>query len=352
MFDLTVVICTYNGAARLPRVLDYLRSQVNTAAFSWAVLVVDNNSSDATAQVVQQQQASWPSRWPLLYAFEPQQGLAFARRCALRHSTSDLIGFLDDDNWPAANWVAEAYAFGAAAPQVGAYGSQIAAAYEQPPPPGFERIASCLAITPQTLARQPYPPQQWRFPAGAGLVVRRQAWLEAVPATPQLKGVCGQALSTKGEDLESLSHLNRAGWQIWHNPAMQIVHHIPAARLEPFYLMRLCRGIGLGRYPTRRVRFAAWQWPWVLPLFGLNDLRRLIAHLLRFPLVQADVVSRCERTLLIYSLLSPLYHSWRGAIAPLQARFGQRRRAITPDVVIPDVATPDVATSLPAKIEP
>ncbi|HEY9735299.1 MAG TPA: hormogonium polysaccharide biosynthesis glycosyltransferase HpsE [Trichocoleus sp.] len=304
--DLTIAICTYNGADRLPRVLDCLRSQINTQAFSWEVLVIDNNSSDATVLVVQQQQATWSLPWPLRYEFEPRQGLAFARRRAVQHSQSPLIGFLDDDNWPAPDWVAQVLTFGAAHAQAGAYGSQILPHYEELPPPGFERIASCLALADRGSMAYRYAPEHWRFPAGAGLAVRRQAWLEAVPAEPLLEGVCGRALSTKGEDVETLSYLNQAGWEIWHNPAMQIEHHVPRQRLQPDYLLRLFRGIGLGRYPTRKIRFRSWQWPLVVPLFFLSDLRKLLWHLGQHP-TSRDVVVACERTLLLYSLLSP----WR-----------------------------------------
>ena len=97
--DLTVAIPTYNGARRLPEVLDRLQlagqeavrvtpdseptPQINhSQTFSWEVLVVDNNSSDDTAQVVQSYQANWPLPYPLRYCFEPQQGAAFARRRA------------------------------------------------------------------------------------------------------------------------------------------------------------------------------------------------------------------------------------------------------------------------------
>lgn len=309
MFDLTVAICTYNGADRLPKVLACLRSQINTHTFSWAVLVVDNNSTDSTARVVRQHQTDWPLKHPLLYSFEPQQGLAFARRHAVQQAQSSLIAFLDDDNWPAPDWVRAAFEFGLAHPQVGAYGGQILPFYESFPPAGFQRIAVCLAICEGGHIAYRYSPQKWRFPAGAGLVVRRQAWLESVPNQPRLAGVCGNTLTAKGEDLESLSYLNRAGWEIWHNPDMKIRHHIPRHRLEPAYLLRLFQGIGLSRYPTRMIRFAPWQRPLMVLLFLLSDLKKLCWHWVRQPsFLKGDMVAACERRLLTYSLLSPIYH--------------------------------------------
>jgi glycosyltransferase involved in cell wall biosynthesis len=107
MVDFTVVIPTYNGEKRLPQLLERLReagrshsvkSQTNTEQFSWEILVVDNNSKDNTAKVVQEYQANWPDTYPLRYSFEAEQGAAFARQRAIKEARGELIGFLDDDN--------------------------------------------------------------------------------------------------------------------------------------------------------------------------------------------------------------------------------------------------------------
>jgi glycosyltransferase involved in cell wall biosynthesis len=58
--SITVAIPTYNGAQRLPQILDRLRSQITTTELRWEILVIDNNSQDNTAEVIQQYQAKWP----------------------------------------------------------------------------------------------------------------------------------------------------------------------------------------------------------------------------------------------------------------------------------------------------
>ncbi|MEO0488969.1 MAG: glycosyltransferase, partial [Cyanobacteria bacterium J06659_2] len=72
--DFTVVICTYNGAARVPEVLNQLRQQVNTDLLKWEVVVVDNNSTDNLIEVVQGFQANWGEGSTLHYLFESRQG--------------------------------------------------------------------------------------------------------------------------------------------------------------------------------------------------------------------------------------------------------------------------------------
>ncbi|MEB3342546.1 glycosyltransferase [Okeania sp.] len=65
MLDFTVAIPTYNGASKLPLVLEKLRSQINTENISWEVIVVDNNSNDNIREVLENLQANLPENIPL-----------------------------------------------------------------------------------------------------------------------------------------------------------------------------------------------------------------------------------------------------------------------------------------------
>lgn len=308
MIQFSVVICTYNGEHRLPALLERLKAQRVPQWLEWEVLVVDNNSHDQTAQCIYRDQQDWPAHSSLRYVFEPRQGLAYARRRAIQTVASELIGFLDDDILPADDWVAQAHRFGQHYPEVGAYGSAIEGQYESEPPVGFERIASCLAVIQRGETPFQYSPQRGVLPAGAGMVVRRQAWLTCVPTNPLLSGVCGTSLNAKGEDVETLGHIRRGGWSIWHNPQMRLIHRIPATRLRPAYLLQLFQSIGVNRCSLRCARYRPWQHPWMLILHGLNDLRKLLTHILQTRQLQPnDIVTDCERTLLIYSLISPIY---------------------------------------------
>ncbi|MEO0869733.1 MAG: hormogonium polysaccharide biosynthesis glycosyltransferase HpsE [Cyanobacteria bacterium J06642_11] len=279
MTDFSVVICTYNGERRLPPLLARLRTQIMTEALEWEILIVDNNSHDKTAEVIRECQNSWSKQVPLRYVFEPRQGLAYARRYAMAMVNSKLVGFLDDDTLPNSDWVYQAYSFGQQHPQVGAYGSAIVGDYATPPPEGFDRIASCLAI----INRGNIPFQygaQGVLPAGAGMVIRHQVWLECVPSEPSLSGVCSTNLKSKGEDIETLNYIRDRNWPIWHNPAMVLTHQIPQSRLEPSYLLNLFRYIGSNRFTLRCNRYRSWQKPLMLLLHCLNDLRKLILHII------------------------------------------------------------------------
>ncbi|NJM98761.1 MAG: glycosyltransferase family 2 protein [Phormidesmis sp. RL_2_1] len=306
--DFTVVIATYNGADRLGKVLDYLRCQINTDDILWEVIVVDNNSTDKTAEVVQRYQSKWPKNVPLRYEFEPQQGAGFARHHGTKVADSPIVGYLDDDNLPWINWVRAAYRFGQKHPNVGVFGSRIRGKFLSAPPAHFERIASLLALTERGATPLPYQPHIKVVPPGAGLVVRRQAWLDNVPEERTLAEKFGEREA--GEDLEVVLRIQRAGWAVWYNAKMLMYHEIPPHRLTKAYLIQLCRGIGLSRYHTRMLSFAAWQRPFMVLPYALNDVRKIVVHLLRYrQQVITDTVAASEMMLYLASLVSPLY-SW------------------------------------------
>jgi glycosyltransferase involved in cell wall biosynthesis len=96
---LTAVFCTYNRAARLPALVAALRTQ--DCSIPYDILVVDNNSSDDTPEVLQQlSQGDGP---PLRYVREATQGIPFARNRAVEECLdlgSDFMLFMDDDELP------------------------------------------------------------------------------------------------------------------------------------------------------------------------------------------------------------------------------------------------------------
>lgn len=309
--DFSVAIPTYNGSQRLAMVLECLRWQINTYNLSWEIIVVDNNSTDDTATTIKRCQQEWGQHIPLVYAFEPRQGAAYARQTAVSLAKSPIIGFLDDDTLPAMTWLTAAYQFTKEYPQAGVIASRIRGDFETSPPDNFERIAALLALTERGSKALQYAPRQRVIPPSAGVVVRRQAWLENVPTELVLVGRTGTSMLA-GEDTESLLYIQRAGWEVWYNPKMRLQHKIPSARLTRQYLQKLCRGIGLSRCRTRMLSTVPWQRPIMFCLYVGNDLRKILSHCLHYRRkVISDDVTSCELMLYTTSLISPLFMAQR-----------------------------------------
>lgn len=99
---LTVLVCTFNRAELLAECLRSLTCQT-AAPSDFRVIVVDNNSTDNTRNVVEDLTKEHAG---FTWHFEPEQGLSHARNTGLKVADTDWCAFLDDDAVAHDNWVA------------------------------------------------------------------------------------------------------------------------------------------------------------------------------------------------------------------------------------------------------
>ena len=307
MLDFTVAIPTYNGANRLPLVLEKLRSQINIENISWEVIIVDNNSSDNTSKIVQDYQSRFSEFVSIRYLFEPQQGAAFARLKAIKEAKGTYIGFLDDDVLPDKNWIYAAYSFCQAHPQAGAVGGQIHGDFEVEPPPEYKRVYPFLSIREHGSKPRLFEPNKLNLPTTASLVISKKAGNESAPARPTLIGRIGKSM-LGAEDYELLLYIHKNNWEIWYNPDMESYHKIPAHRLEKDYLLSLGRSCGLPTYFLLTINARSWEKPILFFRTLLGNSRRIILHLIKYRgEVRTDLIPAFELEFFLGSLLSPFY---------------------------------------------
>lgn len=103
---LSIVVCTWNRAESLAMTLHSLKGQQGIYGRAIEILVVDNNSSDHTKQVVMDFASAWPLG-TLRYEFEGRQGKQFALNHGIAKSRFDILAFTDDDILFADNWASE-----------------------------------------------------------------------------------------------------------------------------------------------------------------------------------------------------------------------------------------------------
>ncbi len=307
MIDITVAIPTYNGADKIPKVFEKLQQQIALENVSLEIIVIDNNSNDNTAKVVQEYQDKQFLPVELKYYFEPQQGLAYARKKAIKEAQGELVAFLDDDNLPLPNWIAEAVSFGKKDPQAGAYNGKIFGKYETLPPENFEIIENHLVIRQYGEKPLLFETNNLRLPPGAGLIVRKKAWLESVPNNIKLKGRVGKT-PVSGSDYEVLLYLQKAGWEIWYNPSQKIEHYIPSSRLEKQYLLTVAMSNGLATCQLRIIKAKFWQVPIIFVKTLLGNLRRVVIQYLKYKeQLRTNFSAEFELTFYWGSFLSCLY---------------------------------------------
>jgi glycosyltransferase involved in cell wall biosynthesis len=305
--DITVAIPTYNGANRLPELLEKLVNQTEVENIRWEIIVIDNNSNDNTHELIKNYQENWHHNFPLRYVVEHKQGAAFARLTAVNEAKGKLIAFLDDDNLPALDWLIQAYKFADDYPQAGAWSGQIHGNYEVQPPDEFERIQAFLAIREHGDKPLLFDANNLRLPPAAALVIRKQVWCDHVPPQPKLTGKV-PGLLVQGDDYEPLLYIHNAGWQIWYNPTMHTYHQIPKWRFELDYLKSLARGCGLCICQLRLINANKSQHPAIMIRTFLGNFRRLLQHFIKYQnQLKYNVILIFEMEFYLGSMLSPLY---------------------------------------------
>lgn len=102
---ISVVICTFNRAELLTKAIQSICDQSYDPRM-FELIIVDNNSSDNTAQVV----AAFTTEFAIRYVRENQQGLSHARNRGWREAYGEYVGYLDDDAIAPPHWLALASA--------------------------------------------------------------------------------------------------------------------------------------------------------------------------------------------------------------------------------------------------
>lgn len=134
--DVSVVIGTYNRSAMLAGALDnVLRQEIDPSRYE--IIVVDNNSSDSTRQVVESYIARGHSN--LRYFFEPRQGVSHARNSGLARARAPIIAFTDDDVRVAKDWISEIKRVFDEHPEVDFLGGKILPRWTTQPPAWLTR---------------------------------------------------------------------------------------------------------------------------------------------------------------------------------------------------------------------
>ena len=242
---IVIGVCTYNGATRIIPTLEALAAQDRLDGRVTRAVVVDNNSSDGTADAV----AAFAARhlaMPIEVVREPRPGKVEAMRTLIRSTDEPYLMLADDDTLPSPGWAAALANLLDEVPRAGIASGPVKPRWESGP----TRLAE---IYVRSLGDQDLGPQRRvldhpaQFLMGASLGIRRKALDESRWMTgSRLVARTGASLECGAEDAEVCFLIRQAGWEVWWEPGAPMLHRIPAERQTAPYLARLresiCRG--------------------------------------------------------------------------------------------------------------
>jgi len=247
--SVTVAICTRNRAPSLERAV---RSVVEELARSrWAsdpqfcLLVVDNGSTDGTAECVRRLQQSEPR---LRYVLEPTAGIAVARNRALAALETEVVVFIDDDETVCPGFIEAHMDTYEQQPGCVAVGGAMDLYFDTGAPrwvsPALMGLYSSYPVSEGTC--RPLEPRE-NPPFGGNLSLLAAAAHECGGFDPAFGRVDTSLVG--GEETVLLEALRSAGNEIWLTGAARIRHHVPAERARLAWVLR--RSIGQGRTEQR-----------------------------------------------------------------------------------------------------
>jgi len=168
----TVAICTFNRVESLRRTLESLVVMRIPSDLIWEIVVVNNNSTDNTDDVIDE----YLDRLPLRREFEPQPGHSNARNRAIDVAKGEYIVWTDDDVVVEVGWLRAYVEAFRRWPEVAVFGGRIKPKYETPVPRWVTESEALLggpfAIRDFGNDVEPLSIAESRVPYGANFAIR------------------------------------------------------------------------------------------------------------------------------------------------------------------------------------
>jgi glycosyltransferase involved in cell wall biosynthesis len=194
------------------------------------LLVVDNNSTDDTRQVVEQIKAT--SERALVYVRETRQGVSYARNAGLAAGSGEIIGFIDDDEEVDEQWffvIAREFSDEATEYIGGPYLPNCDVPIPEWIPPAYSGVIGLHPVR----QRSRYG-HEFAGNLNGGNAVFRRTVFKRVGAYDNRLGRSAKGLLSE-EDAELYRRMVDAELCGVYVPDLMVYHHIPASRLTREY---------------------------------------------------------------------------------------------------------------------
>ena len=236
---ISVCICTLKRNELLRRTLDHLQNQQTDGLFTYSVVVADNDAMESAKSLV----AAFSSdRLQVKYCVEPEQNIALARNRALQNADGDLVAFIDDDEFPAGDWLRNLFKTYMAFQASGVLGP-VKPHFEVEPPRWIKEgkfFDRPMYVTGYNL--------NWGQSRTGNVLFRKEI-------INSLEIPFRSHFATAGEDMDFFRRAMEKGYRfVWCNEAVAY-EVVPPSRCTRSYLLKraLLRGSNFPKHPSDRI---------------------------------------------------------------------------------------------------
>jgi glycosyltransferase involved in cell wall biosynthesis len=251
----SVVICSYNRAAYISGALDSLYQQT-ASKNNFEVIVVDNNSTDGTEQVVSKWRSENPEGY-FHYSTETNQGASYARNTGAQLAKGEWLCFMDDDAIATPSYIENIIKHIHAKPEAIGFGGRIIPKYIPSEPKWMSYYVSSL------VGNFDYAPaacafENGKYPIESNMIVKKDIYDSIGGFNTALPGVVG-TLRIGGEGKELFYKILALGHTIYYDPSICVHHVVEVKKLTSEYMYRVASGIGRGE-KTRTLNISTWAY--------------------------------------------------------------------------------------------
>jgi glucosyl-dolichyl phosphate glucuronosyltransferase len=244
--DLSVIVATCNRAVSIERLLQGFCDCEMPRTLKWEVLVVDNNSTDHTPQVL----ALAEGRLPFLrWVIERRQGVSFARNRGAEEAAGRFLFFMDDDAAPDRFFLTGIEKGIADHPEISCFGTKVISHF--PDRPDWFAIDGPYALTgilgifdlgeKDRLLTGTDP-----LPIGSGILIEKGLFERQGRFDTALGPKASSKYLARGEDTCFMEGIAGAAIPICYLPVPLVNHYPDLQRYDLDRLKRMYIGSGIG----------------------------------------------------------------------------------------------------------
>jgi len=231
---ISIVVCTYNRGDLIKGCLDSLKNQTADPS-TFEVLVIDNNSTDETCQII----GNYLSLPNFRLFREDSQGLSHARNRGIRESQGTYIAYLDDDARADEHYIENLLVLlDKFSDSIDCYGGPILPFYTSPKPDWFKDQYEIRRMRPEA----GFQSKGQGF-SGSNMIWKRSI-LDALGGFNPEVGIRGDKLILGEETLLFDRLWGAHNPKLYYSPKLIVFHWVPDFKMNVMYRLTRAKATG------------------------------------------------------------------------------------------------------------